>query len=95
MKENSSFYNRLQYEMIHYTGELLLDKKNNSAVSRISYFCETCNSEKKLSASAPAPNCCGKPMSIEKLSQCTIAQHPEMVRNEYDDEPCDDNRASE
>jgi hypothetical protein len=27
------------------------------------------------------------------LDQCTIAPHPEMVRNTDADEPCDDNRA--
>ncbi len=25
--------------------------------------------------------------------RCVIADHPEMVRNNYEDEPCDDNRA--
>ena len=50
---------------------------------------------KSVRDDAPPPHCCGKSMLREKLPPCTIAQHPEMVRNEYDDEPCDDDRAYE
>ncbi len=41
------------------------------------------------------PECCGKQMEIDLLSQCTSADHPEMARNVNDDEPCDDGRGKD
>lgn len=30
---------------------------------------------------------------VNEMDRCTEAANPEMVRNHYEDEPCDDNRA--
>jgi hypothetical protein len=72
-----------------------MGKNYHAPDSEIGYSCKTCGSNKTAGVRVPAPYCCGKPMQREKLPQCTIAQHAEMARTVYDDEPCDDNRAYE
>ena len=34
-----------------------------------------------------------KKEKVHEMARCTVAANPEMARNNYEDEPCDDNRA--
>lgn len=59
------------------------------------YRCGKCGRVAEAAGDKDTPVCCEKIMVKDPLDQCTIPDHPEMVRNTYDSEPCDDNRGKE
>jgi DNA-directed RNA polymerase subunit RPC12/RpoP len=59
------------------------------------YRCTSCGSSEEITEGKTAPSCCKKIMVKDPLDKCTIAEHPEMVRNNDDSEPCDDGRGKE
>lgn len=59
---------------------------------KINYRCGNCGRTEEIPADKPAPECCGEIMKKFPLDKCTTADHPEMVRNSDDSEPCDDGR---
>ncbi len=62
---------------------------------KYTYKCSTCGKTADELENKQAPVCCEKIMIKDPLSQCTIPDHPEMVRNTDDSEPCDDGRGKE
>ena len=63
--------------------------------SKYVYRCTKCGKLKKYTDDEHVPVCCEKEMVKQLLDQCTIADHPEMVRNSDTGEPCDDGRGKE
>ena len=59
------------------------------------YRCIKCDTTAEYREGEEAPVCCDEKMVAEPLPQCTSASHPEMARNYYDDEPCNDGRGWE
>lgn len=59
------------------------------------YRCSSCGRTEDVKGDNPAPVCCEKIMVKHPLDQCTIPDHPEMVRNYDEGEPCDDNTGKE
>jgi hypothetical protein len=62
---------------------------------KYTYRCSKCGKVEEKSGDEPSPVCCEKIMVKNPLDTCTIAEHPEMVRNADDNEPCDDGRGKE
>jgi|GEM_PF-509905 len=54
----------------------------------VTYKCSVCGAEVRVPKGAAIPLCCNKEM--EPLPFCMAQPHPEMARNSYDDQPCDD-----
>ena len=65
------------------------------SAAKYMYTCSICGTKKSLSGDKPLPVCCDKVMLKDPLDQCTIPDHPEMVRNTDTGEPCDDGRGKE
>lgn len=63
-------------------------------VKYYTYKCNECSKMSRIVDGDPIPFCCGKQMEKVDLDQCTKAPHPEMARNDDNDEPCDDNRSN-
>ena len=61
---------------------------------KLFYRCVKCDKTAEYRENKNAPVCCDNNMIPELLPQCTSAPHPEMARNYYDDEPCDDGRGA-
>ena len=59
------------------------------------YRCGKCGRTEELERDKPEPVCCDKIMVKDPLDQCTVPDHPEMVRNTDEGEPCDDGRGKE
>ncbi|HNX24961.1 MAG TPA: hypothetical protein PKG60_13020 [Spirochaetota bacterium] len=59
------------------------------------YRCSKCGRTDVRGEDKPAPVCCEEVMVKDPLPQCTTADHPEMVRNTDEGEPCDDGRGKE
>ncbi len=59
------------------------------------YRCSVCGKTQDIKDGKNAPLCCEKIMVKLPLDQCTVPDHPEMVRNYDEGEPCDDNRGKE
>lgn len=62
---------------------------------KYTYRCGNCGKTEEISGDKPAPKCCEKIMVRDPLEQCTVAEHPEMVRNADENEPCDDGRGKQ
>ncbi len=56
------------------------------------YKCELCGKSFMVKEGDAIPECCGQKMVPEIVKPCTHVQNPEMARNDYDDDPCDDGR---
>jgi len=65
------------------------------AATKYTYRCSKCGKTKEASDDKPAPVCCEKFMVKDPLQQCTVADHPEMVRNSDESDACDDGRGKE
>ncbi len=63
--------------------------------SKYIFNCSNCGRIEEIAEGKPAPTCCQKIMIKDPLDQCTVAEHPEMVRNNDDSKPCDDGRGKE
>ena len=62
---------------------------------KYTYRCTKCGRTEKISVDEPEPLCCEKKMVKDPLDQCTIPEHPEMVRNTDENDACDDGRGKE
>ena len=57
------------------------------------FNCETCGGTIEAAETAPAPECCGKPMKkAEPLESCRASETSEHARLDDAGEPCDDGR---
>ena len=63
--------------------------------SKYIFRCSSCDSKVEILEGEPIPTCCKKIMIKDPLDQCTTTEHPEMVRNYDDNDPCDDGRGKE
>jgi len=63
--------------------------------AKYTYKCSKCGRREERSVDKPEPVCCELVMLKDPLPQCTTADHPEMIRNSDDSEPCDDGRGKQ
>jgi hypothetical protein len=63
--------------------------------TKYTYKCSKCGRTEEGSIDKPEPICCKIVMIKDHLGQCTIADHPEMTRNNDESEPCDDGRGKQ
>lgn len=59
------------------------------------YRCTNCGRTEEVKDAKSVPLCCSREMVKETLDQCTVPDHPEMVRNYDAGEPCDDGRGKQ
>lgn len=57
------------------------------------YHCKKCNTQFKVDQQETTPECCGQPMTVQPLDQCTVSATAEHSRFDDMDDPCDDGRA--
>ena len=57
---------------------------------RVFYLCDSCGFRLASGGADHVPVHCGKQMNRERVPSCSVPYDPGMVREYYNDEPCDD-----